>query len=43
MPQARTPDELHEKNAWLDDEAKRRDWQLSPRLHIEQFGNVRGK
>jgi 7-carboxy-7-deazaguanine synthase len=43
MPQARTPEELHEKNVWLAGEAERRGWQLSPRLHIERFGNVRGK
>lgn len=43
MPQARTPDELREKNAWLAGEAEHRGWRLSPRLHIERFGNVRGK
>lgn len=42
MPQARSPEELHAKNAWLADEAEHRGWRLSPRLHIEQFGNVRG-
>lgn len=43
MPQSRTPDEVHQKTAWLKTEAESRGWQLSPRLHIEQFGNVRGK
>jgi len=43
MPQARSREELHEKNAWLSGEAERRGWRLSPRLHIERFGNVRGK
>lgn len=43
MPQSRTPEEVHEKTAWLKGEAESRGWQLSPRLHIEQFGNVRGK
>ena len=42
MPQARSPEELHEKNAWLETETAHRGWQLSPRLHIEKFGNVRG-
>jgi 7-carboxy-7-deazaguanine synthase len=43
MPQSRTPAEVQEKTAWLQSEAENRGWQLSPRLHIERFGNVRGK
>lgn len=42
MPQARTPEEVHDKTAWLNPEAERRGWRVSPRLHIERFGNVRG-
>lgn len=43
MAQCRTPEELQAKNAWLADQADKRGWRLSPRLHIERFGNVRGK
>lgn len=43
MPQARTADEVREKSEWLGREAETRGWKLSPRLHIERFGNVRGK
>jgi len=42
MPQAITPESLHEKSQWLGEEADRRGYRLSPRLHIERFGNVRG-
>ena len=43
MPQARTAEEVREKSEWLNREAAQRDWKLSPRLHIQKFGNVRGK
>ena len=43
MPQATTSAELHQKADWLNDAAEARGWQVSPRLHIELFGNVRGK
>jgi len=43
MPQARCREELEEKTAWLREEASRCGYQFSPRLHIELFGNVRGK
>lgn len=43
MPQARTAEELHERQPWLAEAAEVRGWHLSPRLHIELFGNVRGK
>jgi 7-carboxy-7-deazaguanine synthase len=43
MPQARTAEEVREKGAWLSLEAERRGWKLSPRLHIEKYGNARGK
>lgn len=43
MPQARSMAEIEEKADWLRQSAKQRGYQYSPRLHIEQFGNVRGK
>ena len=43
MPQAVTKDQLQQKTAWLEDEAHRLGFRVSPRLHIERFGNVRGK
>jgi 7-carboxy-7-deazaguanine synthase len=43
MPQARTVEEVREKSEWLAREADPRGWKLSPRLHIEKYGNVRGK
>ncbi len=43
MPQARTPAELREKQDWLEKEATDRGFSLSPRLHIERWGNARGK
>jgi len=42
MPQATAADELESRNAWLHDEAHRHGWTVSPRLHIELFGNTRG-
>jgi 7-carboxy-7-deazaguanine synthase len=42
MPQARDREPLREKNAWLEPLAASRGWQVSPRLHIELFGNTRG-
>ena len=43
MPQAVTQDQLVEKSAWLRSSAEAMGVQFSPRLHIEQFGNARGK
>lgn len=43
MPQAVTAEEIALRMPWLDEEAARRGWNVSPRLHIERFGNVRGK
>ncbi|MEX0716453.1 MAG: 7-carboxy-7-deazaguanine synthase QueE [Planctomycetaceae bacterium] len=43
MPQATTAEMLREKQPWLDAIASRRGWRVSPRLHVELFGNVRGK
>ncbi len=43
MPQGTSADELAAKRGWLDAEAACRGWRVSPRLHIELWGNVRGK
>jgi 7-carboxy-7-deazaguanine synthase len=42
MPQARDREPLREKNAWLEPLAASHGWRVSPRLHIELFGNTRG-
>lgn len=42
MPQARTAEEIFTKSDWLQGAATERGWHVSPRLHIEKFGNVRG-
>lgn len=43
MPQARSISEIEERAAWLIPSAAERGFHYSPRLHIELFGNVRGK
>lgn len=43
MPQARTREALRAQNEWLAPLAAAHGYRLSPRLHIEQFGNVRGR
>lgn len=42
MPQGTIQERLQEKQQWLSEEARKRGWQLSPRKHIEYFGNTRG-
>jgi len=42
MPQGTELEKLQEKMDWLKVEAARYGWQVSPRLHIELFGNRRG-
>ena len=42
MPQARTSEELAAKTPWLETEAKSRGVRVSPRLHVERWGNARG-
>ena len=42
MPQGTEAAALHAKLAWLGPEAADRGWSVSPRLHIELFGNTRG-
>lgn len=43
MPQARSVEELHDKSQWLQAAAHQHGYQFTGRLHIEMFGNVRGK
>ncbi|HID21088.1 MAG TPA: 7-carboxy-7-deazaguanine synthase QueE [Planctomycetaceae bacterium] len=42
MPQASTPVELSAKACWLHELAARHGCRVSPRLHVELFGNRRG-
>jgi len=42
MPQGTQLDSLNEKLVWIRQAAAQRGWQISPRLHIELFGNTRG-
>lgn len=42
MPQAITREELRAKVGWVEELASEHGFQFSNRLHIEQFGNVRG-
>jgi 7-carboxy-7-deazaguanine synthase len=42
MPQATEANDLHRKMEWLEVAARERGYRVSPRLHIELFGNVRG-
>ncbi len=42
MPQGTEFDQLQAKLVWLAEEAEKRNWQVSPRKHIELFGNKRG-
>ena len=43
MPQATTVDVLSEKNEWLKSAASRLGYQVSPRLHVEMYGDERGR
>ncbi|VAX41442.1 7-carboxy-7-deazaguanine synthase [hydrothermal vent metagenome] len=43
MPQALTAEEIQEKTPWLQQAANNYGLSLSPRLHIEMWGNVRGE
>ena len=42
MPQGTDAGELRDKTQWLREAAARRGYSVSPRLHIELFGNHRG-
>jgi 7-carboxy-7-deazaguanine synthase len=43
MPQGVTPRELAERAVWLVEECKRHGFRYCPRLHIELYGNRRGR
>ncbi len=43
MPQARTNAEIIAKSGWLIETAETHGFRYSSRLHIEMFGNVRGR
>lgn len=43
MPQARTQGELAERSVWLQKITTEHSFRFSSRLHIERFGNARGK
>ncbi len=43
MPQARTATEIDEKAVWLEPAAAAHGFRYSSRLHIEMFGNIRGR
>ena len=42
MPEGTDAETLRERGAWLAETAKERGYRLTPRLHIELFGNRRG-
>ena len=42
MPQGTEVEEIREKTSWLTAAASKRGYSISPRLHIELFGNRRG-
>lgn len=42
MPQGTEWSVLEEKLPWLEEAAAQRGWNVSPRLHIQWFGNTRG-
>ena len=42
MPQGVEPATLHEKQQWLESEAAQLGWKVSPRKHIELYGNRPG-
>ena len=42
MPQGVEVEALRERLGWIETEANQRGWGVSPRLHIEWFGNTRG-
>jgi 7-carboxy-7-deazaguanine synthase len=42
MPQAQTQEELKAKTAWVRAAADSNGFRFSPRLHVEQFGDIRG-
>ena len=43
MAQAIDAGGIEQRARWMQHEAARRGWRYSPRLHIERYGNVRGR
>lgn len=43
MPQATSQEELAAKSGWVEELARKHGFSFSSRLHIQEFGNVRGK
>jgi 7-carboxy-7-deazaguanine synthase len=42
MPEGTSAPVLAERGRWLAEIAKREGWRLSPRLHVDLWGNKRG-
>jgi 7-carboxy-7-deazaguanine synthase len=42
MPQGTQAEQIREKTSWITSAARERGYRVSPRLHIELFGNRRG-
>ena len=42
MPQAVTGEQIAERASWIREAAESRGWRVSPRLHIELWGNRPG-
>lgn len=43
MPLGTTVPEIRERSAWVAEECKRHGYRMSPRMHIDIYGNERGK
>ena len=43
MPEATTPEKMHCKMTWLSDLCKERGYRYAHRLHLELYGNKRGR
>jgi organic radical activating enzyme len=43
MPEGRSPNELQERSRWLVDQACRRGYRFTPRLHVLLWGDERGR
>lgn len=42
MPQARTPEEMREKETWIREYAQQKGYRYAPRMQLEWYGNRRG-
>ena len=43
MPEGVTPEEIYQRAAWITEACKRERFRYSPRLHIDLWGNQRGR